>query len=64
MILYGNHNLLGARGSVAGWGLMLQTEGRSSIPVEATEFFNLPNTSSFTMALMLTQHLTEMNTRD
>jgi hypothetical protein len=43
---------------------MLQA-GRSSVrvPVEA-DFFNLPNPSSRTMALGLTQPLTEMNTRN
>jgi hypothetical protein len=35
-----------------------------SIPDEVTEFFfNLPNSSSRTMSLWLTQPLTEMSTR-
>jgi hypothetical protein len=35
-----------------------------SIPDEVTRFFNWPNTSSRTMALGLTQPLTEMSTRN
>jgi hypothetical protein len=40
---------------------MLQTV---SIPDEVIGFFNLPNPSSRTMALGLTQPLTEMSTRN
>jgi hypothetical protein len=56
--------MLRARGSIVGWGTMLQA-GRSPVrvPVEV-EFFNLPNPSSCTKALGLTQHLTEMSTRN
>jgi hypothetical protein len=50
--------MLGARGSVVGWGTMLQA-GRS--PVDC---FNLPNTSSRTMTLGSTRPLTEMSTRN
>jgi hypothetical protein len=35
-----------------------------SIPYEVTEFFNLPNPSSRTMALGSTQPLTEMSTKN
>jgi hypothetical protein len=53
-----------SRGSVLGWGTMLQA-GRSacSIPDEVIGFFNLPNPSSRTMALGSTQPLTEMSAR-
>jgi hypothetical protein len=56
----------GARGSVDGWGTRLQA-GRS--PVRIPEemdffFFNLSNPSSRTVALGLTQPLTEMSTRN
>jgi hypothetical protein len=45
------------------WGTMLQA-GRSLVRVpDEVNFFNLPNTSSPTMALGLTQPLTEMSTR-
>jgi hypothetical protein len=50
---------LGARGSVVGWGTTLQA-GRSP---DEMDFFNSPNPSSRTMALGLTQTLTEMSTR-
>jgi hypothetical protein len=53
----------GARGSVVGWGTMLQA-GRSRVRVPMRWiFFNLPNSSSRTMALGSTQPLTEMSTR-
>jgi hypothetical protein len=35
-----------------------------SVPNEVAEFFDLPNPSSRTMALGITQSLTEMSTRD
>jgi hypothetical protein len=55
----------GARGIIVGWGTMLQARKvASSSPDEATGFFNLPNPSSLTMALGLTQPLTEMSTRN
>jgi hypothetical protein len=43
---------------------MLQT-GRSRVPSsDEMDFFNLPNSSSCTMALWSTQPLTEMSTRN
>jgi hypothetical protein len=50
--LYDNiHEYMGARGSVVGWGTMLQA-GRSPVRVsDEVEFFNLHNPSSFTVAL-------------
>jgi hypothetical protein len=55
--------VLGTRGSVVGWGTVLQAE-RSPVRVpDVVDFFNLPNPSSRTMALVSTQSLTEMNTR-
>jgi hypothetical protein len=57
------HNL-GAHGSIAGWGTMLQA-GRSPVWVpDDVDFFNLPNPSSLTMALGSTQPLREMSTRN
>jgi hypothetical protein len=55
----------GARGSVVGWGTMLQA-GRSRIqfPIRSLILFNWPNPSSCTVALGSTQLLTEMNTRN
>jgi hypothetical protein len=54
----------GARGSVVGWGTMLQA-GRSPVRVLGeVDFFNWPNPSSRTMALGLTQPQTEMSTRN
>jgi hypothetical protein len=51
----------GARGSVVGWGTMLQT-GKSPVQVpEKVDFFNPSNR---TMALGSTQPLTEMSTRN
>jgi hypothetical protein len=59
----GSSLLRGARGSVVGWGTMLQA-GRSPVRIpEEVDFFNLPNPSSHTMALGSTQPLTEMSTR-
>jgi hypothetical protein len=53
----------GARGSVVGWGTMLQA-GRSPVRIpDEVDIFNLPNLSSRTMALGSTQPLTEMSTR-
>jgi hypothetical protein len=54
----------GARGSVVGFGTMLQTE-RSPVRVpDEVDFFNLPNLSSRTMVLGSTQPQTEINTRN
>jgi hypothetical protein len=50
--------------SVVALGAMLQA-GRSPVRVlDEMDFFNLPNTSSGTMALGYTQPLTEMSTRN
>jgi hypothetical protein len=55
----------GARGSVVGWGTMLQAgKVAGSIPNQVIRFFNWSNPSSRTMALGSTQPLTEMSTRD
>jgi hypothetical protein len=52
------------RGSVVGWGTMLQAgRSRDGIP-DQVDFFNLPNPSSRTMALGSTQSLIEMSTRN
>jgi hypothetical protein len=53
------------RGSVVGWGTMLQA-GRSRVRVSMTLdfFFNLPNPSSSNMALGSSQPLTEMRTKN
>jgi hypothetical protein len=56
--------LWGARGSVFGWGTMLQAErSRDRIPTRWI-FFSWPNPSSLTMVLGSTQSLTEMSTRN
>jgi hypothetical protein len=54
-----------AHSSIVGWGTMLQA-GRSRVrfPMRSLDFFNWPNPSSRTMALGLTQPLTEMSTRN
>jgi hypothetical protein len=55
---------MGARGSVVGCGTILQA-GRSPVRVpDEVDFFNLPNPSSHTIALRLTQSLTEMSSRN
>jgi hypothetical protein len=55
----------GARGSVVGWGAMLQAErSRVQVPMRSLDFFNWPNPSNRTMALGSTQPLTEMSTGD
>jgi hypothetical protein len=57
-------HIFGARGSVVGWGIMLQA-GRSPVRVpDEVDFFILPNPSSCTMALGSTQPLTKMSTRN
>jgi hypothetical protein len=44
---------------------MLQAgRSRVQVPMRSLDFFNLPNTSSCTMALGSTQPLTEMSTRN
>jgi hypothetical protein len=58
-----DYTALGARGSVVGWGTMLQA-WRSPVRIpDEVDFFNLPNPSSRIMALGSTQPLTEMSTR-
>jgi hypothetical protein len=53
-----------ARGSVLGWGTMLQA-GRSPVRVlDEMDFFGLPNPSSRTVILGSTQLLTEVSTRN
>jgi hypothetical protein len=55
---------MGARGSVVDGGTMLQA-GRSPVHVpDEVDFFSILNPSSCTMALGLTQPLTEMSTRN
>jgi hypothetical protein len=57
------YNVSGARGSVVGWGTMLQA-GRSSVWVpDEADFFNWPKPTSRTMAMGSIQPLTEMSTR-
>jgi hypothetical protein len=65
MLIYILLQTLGARGSVVGWGTMLQA-GRSRFRflMRSLDFFYLPNPSSRTMALGSTQPLTEMSTRN
>jgi hypothetical protein len=54
----------GVRGSVVGWGTLQQAgRSRERIPDEV-DFFNLPNSSSRTMALGSTQPLTQMSARN
>jgi hypothetical protein len=57
--------IYGARGSVAGWGTILQA-GRTRVrfQMRSSDFFNLPIPSSCAMALGLTQPVTEMSTRN
>jgi hypothetical protein len=54
-----------ARGSIVGWDTMLLSRKvAGSIPVEVIGIFGWPNPSSRTVALGLTQPLTEMSTRN
>jgi hypothetical protein len=54
-----------ARSTVVGWGTVLQAgRSRVRVPMRLLFFFNLPNPSSRTMTLGLTQHLTEISTRN
>jgi len=55
----------GARGDAVGWGTALQV-GRSRVrfPMVSLEFFHWHNPSGRTMAVGLTQPLTEMSTRN
>jgi hypothetical protein len=57
--------ILSARDSIVGWGTMLQAgKLRVRVPMRWIFFFNLPNPSSRSMALWLTQPLTEIITRN
>jgi hypothetical protein len=54
-----------ARGSVVGWGSMLQDgSSRVRFPMRSLDFFNLPNPSSRTMILGSTQPPTEVSTKN
>jgi len=56
---------LGARGSAVGWGTTLQVRrSRVRFPMVSLEFFIDIKPSGRTMALELTQPLTEMSTRN
>ena len=57
--------VIGVRGGAAGWGTALQA-GRLPVrfPMASFEFFHWRNPSGRTMALWLTQSLTEMSTRN
>jgi hypothetical protein len=55
---------LGACGSIVRWGTMQQARrSQDRVPMRWI-FFNLPNPSSHTMALVSTRPLTEMSTRN
>jgi hypothetical protein len=65
LLTVGTSNSRGARGSVVGWGTILQAgKVAGSSPDEAIGFFNWPNPSSRTMALGSIQPLTEMSIRN
>jgi hypothetical protein len=56
---------VGARGNVVGWRhYATNRKVADSIPDEVIGFFNLPNSSSRTVALASAQPLTEMSTRN
>jgi len=56
---------MGARGSAAGWGTVLQaTSYEGLIPDGVIRIFHWRNPSGRTMALGSTQPLTEMGTRN
>jgi hypothetical protein len=65
-IYVSKYKYMRARGSVVGWGTMLQTRmSRVRFPVRKLDFFfNLPNLSSRIWALGSTQLLTEMSARN
>jgi hypothetical protein len=54
----------GARGSVVGWGTMLQAVWSPIRVPDEVDILNFPNTYSRTMALGSTQSLTEISTRN
>jgi hypothetical protein len=59
-----NINVIGARGSVVGWGTVLQAR-KSPIRVQdKVDFFDWPNLSSRTIAQESTQALTEMSIKN
>jgi hypothetical protein len=54
-----------ARGSVVGWSSMLEAgSSRVRFPMSLLNFFNVPNPSSPTITLEVTDPLTEMSTRN
>jgi hypothetical protein len=56
---------MGARGSVVGWGTMLQAgRSRVQVPMRSLDLSNWPNPFRRAMALISTQPLIEMNTRN
>jgi hypothetical protein len=65
-LLYSPSKLVRARGSVFCCGTMLQTvRSRVRFPIKSLDFFfSLPNPSSRTVVLGLTQPLTDMSTRN
>jgi hypothetical protein len=66
IIISSSSSSTGARGSVFGWGTMLQAgRSRLRIPMKSLDlFFNLTDLSRLITVLELTQPLTEMNTRN
>jgi hypothetical protein len=60
------HGILrAAHGSIVGWGTMLQVErSRDLFLMRSLDFLNWPHPSSLTVALGLTQLLTEMSVRN
>jgi hypothetical protein len=59
------YKAIGARGSVVGWGTMIQVaRTRVRFPMRSLHFFNLPNPFSRNMTLRSTKPLTEMSTRN
>jgi hypothetical protein len=55
---------VGARGSVVGWGTMLQSRKVAVSSPDEVDFFNWPKPSRLTIALGSTLPLTEMSTRN
>jgi hypothetical protein len=59
-----NFDVRETRGSAVVVGLCCRRKIASSTPDEFIGLYNLPNPSSRTMALVLTQHLKEMSTKN